>query len=222
MEVKKSNSYLRTVRLSGILLFSVALFYAAVCTPVSRWTNADIGVSDVFRLIWDFLLGAVKFAFYWLAAAFVLHSIHAFRRSQTVLLLAIGASFLLNFGSLAAGLLMTRDLDSIGADLLSAVLSVLLDAAQILLFRLFAYLTMERRRATGIPIRAMLFSAAVPSVLQMVGRAIYDIGVGAPTGKSDLLVMIAYYLADFVSIAIGYLVILLLTDRMNDTKETHT
>lgn len=33
MEEKKSNFHLRTVRLCGILLFSVALFYAAVCTP---------------------------------------------------------------------------------------------------------------------------------------------------------------------------------------------
>ena len=48
---------------------------------------------------------------------------------------------------------------------------------------------------------------------------IYDIGIGAPTGKKDLIVMIAYYLADLVSIAIGYLAILLLTDRLTDSKE---
>lgn len=126
---------------------------------------------------------AVKFAFYWLAASFILCSVRNFRRAKNVLLLAGGAAFLLNFGSLAAGLLMTRDLDTIGADLLSAALSVLLDIAQLLLFRLFAYLTMERRRADGIPSRAMLFCAAVPSALQLIGRLIYDLGVGAPTEK---------------------------------------
>ena len=222
MEEKKSNFHLRTVRLCGILLFSVALFYAAVCTPVSRWTIADIGVSDVFRLIWDFLLVAVKFAFYWLAASFILCSVRNFGRAKTILLLAGGAAFLLNFGSLAAGLLMTRDLDTIGADLLSAALSVLLDIAQLLLFRLFAYLTMERRRADGIPSRSMLFCAAVPSALQLIGRLIYDLGVGAPTGKTDLIVMISYYLADLASVAIGYLAILLLTERLTDSKESRT
>ena len=117
---------------------------------------------------------------------------------------------------------MTRDLDTIGADLLSAALSVLLDAAQLSLFRLFAYLTMERRHADGIPSRAMLFCAAVPSVLQLIGRLIYDLGVGAPTGKNDLIVMISYYLADLASIAIGYLAILLLTDRLTEHKEPRT
>lgn len=117
---------------------------------------------------------------------------------------------------------MTRDLDTIGADLLSAALSVLLDIAQLLLFRLFAYLTMERRRADGIPSRSMLFCAAVPSVLQLIGRLIYDLGVGAPTGKTDLIVMISYYLADLASVAIGYLAILLLTERLTDSKESRT
>ncbi len=219
MEEKKSNFYLRTVRLCGILLFSVALFYAAVCTPVWVWITNDIGVSDVFRQIWDFLLDAVKFAFYWLAAAFVLRSVRDSRRAKTVLLLAGSASVLLNFGSLAAGLLLTRDLETIGADLFSAALSVLLDVAQFLLFRLFAYLTVERHQSDRIPTRAMLLCAAVPSVFQLIGRLIYDIGIGAPTGKKDLIVMIAYYLADLVSIAIGYLAILLLTDRLTDSKE---
>lgn len=218
---EKSRFYLRTMRLCGILLFSVALFYAAVCTPVSTWSNADIGVSGVFRLIWDFLLDVVKFAFYWISAAFVLFSVRTFRPSKTVLLLAGGASFLLNFGSLTAGLLMTREFDTIGADLLSAALSVLLDLAQFLLFRLFAYLTMERRAANGIPTRAMLFCAAVPSLLSLAGRVIHDVGFGAPMGKSDLIVMITYYLADLASVAIGYLVILLLTDRLARTKEPH-
>lgn len=219
MEEKKSNFYLRTVRLCGILLFSVALFYAAVCTPVWVWITNDIGVSDVFRQIWDFLLDAVKFAFYWLAVAFVLRSVRDSRRAKTVLLLAGSASVLLNFGSLAAGLLLTRDLETIGADLFSAALSVLLDVAQFLLFRLFAYLTVEHHQSDRIPTRAMLLCAAVPSVFQLIGRLIYDIGIGAPTGKKDLIVMIAYYLADLVSIAIGYLAILLLTDRLTDSKE---
>ncbi len=222
MEEKKSNFYLRTVRLCGILLFSVALFYAAVCTPVSRWTIADIGVSDVFRLVWEFLSDVVMFAFYWIAASFVLSSVWKFERAKTVLLLAGGASLFLNFGSLAVGLLMTRDFDIIEMDILYAALAVLGDVAQFMLFRLFAYLTMERRITNRIPTRTILFCSVVPSLIQLLGRLTSDLNIGIPTQKDDLIAMIIYYLTDLVSVAIGYLAILLLTERLTETKESHT
>lgn len=218
MEEKKSNFYLRTVRLCGILLFSVALFYAAVCTPVSVWIANDIGVSDVFRLIWDFLLDVVLFTFYWIAASFVLGSVRKFGRAKTVLLLAGGASLFLNFGSLAVGLLMT-DFDIIEMDILYATLAVLGDVAQFMLFRLFAYLTMERRITNRIPTRTILFCSVVPSLIQLLGRLTSDLNIGIPTQKDDLIAMIIYYLTDLASIAIGYLAILLLTDRLTDSKE---
>jgi predicted membrane protein len=41
----------------------------------------------------------------------------------------------------------------------------------------------------------------------------YDFHLGAPTGFSDLLWMILYYLSDVVGALIGYLVMVLLLNR---------
>ena len=208
---KKSSGCPPTVRLCGILLFSVAIFYAAVCTPVYQWSSTDVAVSEVFLLIWDFLQSIVRFSFFWIAAAVVLVTVQTRQTTLYVLLL--------HFGSLGVGLLMMRDLDSIGADLLGALLSVALDAVQLLLFRLIAFLILERKPSASVPVSAMLLCAAVPSAAQILNRVRYDIAVGAPTGKGDLIVMIASYLADLASIAIGYLAVLLIADRLLTEKE---
>lgn len=225
MNEKKPSPYHRTARLCGILLFAVAVFYAAVCTPIYQWSSADVAVSEVFTMIWDFLQSVVRFAFFWLAAAFVLVSVRAYGKARAVLLLCGGAALLLHVGSLLTGLLMMRDFDTVGTDLLDLVLSVALDVCQLALFRLVAYLTIERKpTAAGqsLPARAMAACAAVPSVFQIFNRILYDAAIGAPTGKSDLIVMITYYLVDLASAPVGYLVLLLVTDRLLlKQKETH-
>ena len=69
--------------------------------------------------------------------------------------------------------------------------------------------------------RANLFVAAIPAVTQIVYRAIYDIAFyGVARDLADLLWMISYYLADVISIAVGYFVILLFLNRfyLNEEK----
>ena len=69
--------------------------------------------------------------------------------------------------------------------------------------------------------RANLLMAAIPAVTQIVYRAIYDIAFyGVARDLADLLWMISYYLADVLSIFIGYFVILLLLNRfyLNEEK----
>lgn len=225
MNVKKDTPYRRTARLCGILLFFAAVFYAAVCTPIYQWSSADIAVSEVFTLIWDAVQSLVRFAFFWTAAAFVLVAVRNYGKSRAILLLAGGADLLLQAGSLAAGLIMMRELDSIGLDLIDLAISVALDVCQLALFRLVAYLTLERPRHSEtdpLPTRALVVCAAIPSILQILSRILYDAAVGAPTGKTDLIVMITYYLIDLASIAIGYLAILLISDRLLTKKELHT
>lgn len=222
MNEKKDTPYRRTAQLCGILLFSAAIFYAAVCTPIYQWSSADIAVSEVFTLIWDAVQNLVRFAFFWTAAAFVLVSVRDYERSRAILLLAGGANLLLHAGSLAAGLIMMRDFDSIGLDLLDLAVSFALDVCQLALFRLIAYLTLERPRRSPeapLPARALILCAAIPSALQIVSRILYDVAVGAPTGKTDLIVMVTYYLIDLAGVAIGYLAILLISDRLSAKKE---
>lgn len=219
MSEEKQKLYLRRIRSCGIWLGSVALFYAAICTPISQWISTDVGVNDTFRMIWDILQSVIRFSFYWIAAAFILDFIRIFRKAKPILILACAASVLLNFGSLAAGLIMTRDLETIGSDLLGAGLSVLLDAVQITLFRLIAYLLLQRRAEVTVPPLPIFLCAAIPSVIQVVGRLIFDINYGSPSGVEELILMIGYYFSDLASIAIGYLVILLINDRPSKFKE---
>ena len=219
MSEEKKKLYLHRIRLCGIWLGSVALFYAVVCTPISQWISTDIGVNDRFRLVWDILQNIVRFSFYWITAAFVLDFTRLFRMAKPILILACAASALLNFGSLAAGLIMTRDLDTILPDLLGAGLSVLLDAVQTMLFRLIAYLLLQRRAEVIVPSLPIFLCATIPAVVQVVGRLIYDIHYGLPMGVEEVLLMIGYYFSDLANIAIGYFVILFINDRPSKFKE---
>ena len=143
-------------------------------------------------------------------------------RCRGMLLRGGGANVVLHAGSLAAGLMMMRDFDSVGLDLLDLAVSFALDVCQLALFRLIAYLMLERPRRSPeapLPARALILCAAIPSALQIVSRILYDVAVGAPTGKTDLIVMVTYYLIDLAGVAIGYLAILLISDRLPAKKE---
>ena len=222
MNLKKIVRQLSAAQQCGFLLFFIALFYAAVCTPVYQWTSTDIAVSDIFILIWDLLQALIRFAFFWITASFVLVSVKQQTNRISVFLIPAGASLLLHFGSLGVGLLMLPEFENISADLLGAGASVALDIGQLLLYSLFAFLTVERKPSEALPVSAMIACAAVPSLLEIASRIRYDVAVGAPTGKSDLIVMILYYVIDLASIAIGYLAILLITDLLQNRKEQNS
>lgn len=213
------TSYQKTARLCGILLFAIALFYAAVCTPIYQWSSADIAVSEIFTTVWDFVQSLTRFAFFWLSAAFLLTSVKQYGTARAILWLIGGAILLFHIGSLVAGLVMMHDLDTIGADLLSLAFSILLDLCQIALFRLIAYRTLEKRPTQTIPLRALWLCAILPTAVAVLGRLVFDLAYGAPTGKTDLIVMITYYLIDLANAPIGTLTLLLLTDRLSEQKE---
>ncbi len=207
------------VLFGSISLFALALFYAVVCTPVYQWSSSDIAVSEIFTTVWDFVQSLVHFALFWLSASLILLSVYRFGKVRAVLLLSIGADALLNIGSLVAGLIMMRDFDMLTDDMIGVLVSIVLDACQILLFWLIAHLTVKAKNCDRIPTRSVIFSALIPTVFQIINRIVYDISYGAPTGKSDLIVMIAYYLADVASFAVGYLVILLFIDRISKERQ---
>lgn len=210
------------VRFGAILLFCIAVLYAAVCTPIYQWANTDIGVSEIFVIVWDCVQSLVRFSFFWSSAAFLLciYRTAGVKQARSFLLLAGGAALLLHIGSLLAGLIMLRDFDTIGMDLLDLAIAFLLDVCQIALFYLFANRSQVRQAAIShVPTSALLACAAVPSAFQiLLNRLPYDIVLGAPTGKTDLIVMAVYYLADLALVAIGYLVLLLVTDCLISKK----
>ena len=56
--------------------------------------------------------------------------------------------------------------------------------------------------------RAALGSAAIVSVIRVVGRLIYDVMLGAPTDIFDVLWMVLYYSVDLLIGVCGYFVVL--------------
>lgn len=223
----------RLLLTGGILIFAIALFYAALWTPLATEFNTNIAYNgSVLLTVWDVVGSLVPYLFYWNAAAFILFLTERGISSWLFPALSAGASVLFNFGSLAVGLVQMNGSEMLGMDLFGAGFSVLLDIGQIALFRLFAYLFLEkdsgkRRTPSAMPLqkrysRAILCCAALPALLALIGRLRYDFAVGAPTGKADLIGMVVHYLADVASAAIGYLVIFLIVDRLHQTKQGET
>lgn len=57
----------------AVLIFALTLFYAAVCTPLYLFFSSDILFDDsVLPLLWDVLMGACNYLFYWVGFAFLL------------------------------------------------------------------------------------------------------------------------------------------------------
>lgn len=57
----------------AVLIFALTLFYAAVCTPLYLLFSSNILFEDsVLPLLWDVLMGACNYLFYWGSFAFLL------------------------------------------------------------------------------------------------------------------------------------------------------
>jgi hypothetical protein len=64
--------------------------------------------------------------------------------------------------------------------------------------------------------RASLFVSAIPALLSLMGRLYYDVFFyGIPMSTSDILWMIFSYVSDFAFILIGYLIVILLLNRID-------
>lgn len=223
------------------MLLAIALFYAIVCTPVYLWSSSDVLVREsVFPQIWDFVQSLTQFLFYWIMLAFCtfLAVDRGLRGSLSILGWYAVATVCMNIGAMLVGTAMLGnrfEWDSFTDDLLYAMLDVLLmlliyGISFFLIWLIFTRVTDSGKRTACLPFvkladlknrlqLTLLVLAAVPSVLRLISRLIYDLYNGAPQNTADLLWMIFFYLADFLSIAVGYLVLFLLVDRLNRAKE---
>ena len=68
-------------------------------------------------------------------------------------------------------------------------------------------------------LHSVICVAAIPAAVQLISRVIYDISYGAPTSIIDLLWMIVSYTSDVANLFIGYLVIVLLLNRLHMREE---
>ncbi|MBO5295090.1 MAG: hypothetical protein J6B71_07615 [Clostridia bacterium] len=65
-----------TVRLA-ICLFAIALFYAAVCTPIARFVASDVLLANtVLPSVIDIVILFFNYSFYWISFGFLVYAIH--------------------------------------------------------------------------------------------------------------------------------------------------
>ncbi|MBQ1229713.1 MAG: hypothetical protein IIX80_01645 [Clostridia bacterium] len=190
------------------------------------------------------LLDICNFCFYWIAFGYLLWLSARFSlRACRALALLYFAATLFRYGAaLLAGYFLNgfptfADFASDALPYLTA--DILLDLAFVGVAALLIYFIFEipnaARRKTAqelrsplsayLPfagllemknrlLRVSLIVSAIPSVVQIVYRVIYDVTFyGAPRNLPDLLWMITYYLMDLISIVIGFFVIVLFLNR---------
>lgn len=190
------------------------------------------------------LLDICNFAFYWIAFGYLLllsarFSLRVCTRFAVIYSLATLFRYC---AALLAGYLLNGfpTFADFASDALPYfVADILLDLsflgiASLLVYFLFEIPNLERRKSAGelrsplsayLPfaglwdlknrlLRVALIVVAIPSVVQIIYRIIYDVTFyGAPRNLPDLLWMITYYLMDLISIVIGFLVIVLFLNR---------
>ncbi|MBQ9761246.1 MAG: hypothetical protein IJW16_07850 [Clostridia bacterium] len=132
----------RLTLIYAVLIFGIALFYAAVCTPVHIWAYSNILVSEtVFLIVWDGVVTAVNYLFYWVSFAFMLYFFARFtaKNSKSVLFVYLGASAFLYLANLLSSCIVNGFADFVLNDLLDVLMYTALDAAQMAFAALLAW-----------------------------------------------------------------------------------
>ncbi|MBQ9806640.1 MAG: hypothetical protein IJW49_09075 [Clostridia bacterium] len=219
----------------ALILLGIGAFYAVVCTPLYHVTNSDILFRDgVASLVVDYVMDITNFLFYWISFAFLLYV--GITLGKTTLfrpfLIVIGGAVIFRyFASLIAGYLINGIPTKWSVwreDLLYLAIDVLLDAAQITVAFLLIYrrsqqmsgsskyfpVTKPEDRQNPVVMTAALL-AAIPSVIHLITRVIYDIWEGyIPQDGGDLLWMILGYASELLGFVAGFFVIILVINHL--------
>ena len=126
----------------AIVIFAIALFYAAVCTPIYIWAYSDILISrSIFVTVWDVIVTAVNYSFYWISFSIVLYFMSRFtlKSCKGVLGIYVGACAFLYVANLLASCIMNGFSALDGRDFLDVLMYVGLDALQMAIVVWIAY-----------------------------------------------------------------------------------
>lgn len=137
----------------AIVIFSIALFYAAVITPlfIQGKTNIML-INSVFPVVWDVIKTAVEYLFYWVSFAYVLYFVSRFsiQNCKGILATYFGASVFLYSANLLSSLITLNDFSAFRLnDLKDVMMYVAFDSlhmAAVVLIA-FAFLTPLQKRA---------------------------------------------------------------------------
>ena len=223
----------RYIKRLFVLLFGIALFYAVVCTPVSIIVSSDILLSETaWPLVVDLVLWVFNYLYFWIAFAFLLYFAVCFGKSaySAVVGMYLGATVFRYTANLVSGFYQIgfpRSSVFVSKYLPYFIIDIFMDAVQFSIAFLVVHFCTEKIvvLSRNLPItklidrrnvvaKAAFWLAAIPALIQLGSRVIYDIDFGAPRGLSDLLWMIFSYWSDCMGLVIGYFVILLIVKHL--------
>lgn len=227
--------YKKNLKKLAFLLLGIAVFYAAVCTPLYHVTNSDILFRDgIASLIVDYVRDIANYLFYWIMFAFLLYV--GVTLGQTTLfkpyLLVMGAVVIVRYlASLMGGYFVIgipTKWDIWREDLLYMCFDILFDFIQIavafwIIYKRVPKMTCNPRFVPIVKLNDSKnsvaatagFLALIPSVIHLITRVIYDIWEGyIPRDGGDLLWMILGYLSEIIGFVAGYFVIILIINHL--------
>ena len=226
----------------AVLLFGIALIYAAVCTPLYLVMSSDVlWAQTPLPMLLDVIMTLANYCFYWIAFAYAVYAIYRFNIAAAIPMLAVYAvasvfqySANLLSGYFVIGFPSWEDFasDELPYLILNIFLNLMLMAIAVGLALLVEKKQGDgKKRLTealpicklfsfqrGIPFAAWVM-ALVPAAAQFLSRLRYDIAYGAPRGLLDLIWMVVYYCSDVLNVLIGYLVIVWVWNQIS-FKET--
>ena len=229
--MRPSGKYTRS---GAVLLIALSAFYVLICTPVYLISVTNVLISEtIFPQIWDLFQNLLLFLNFWIAAAWltVICVRECFSKIWPFCAWFILSSVIRFFGSV---LISTRILqsDDLANDYLNALQDCLLEWVPlgILIGIVWLCLASNKQRdlQSNLPPKRMFFwkdpiavvlfwLASVPSLIHLLTRIRYDIFIGIPKQRLDLIEMILFYFADLLCWLVGYFVIFFFVNRLTKT-----
>lgn len=222
--------------LKSYLAFAIVLIllYAVVCTPINLIMTSNVLMMEtVLPIALDVLMNFMNFAFYWVSFAYLIRFLYQYGFSKSKGF--VGFYCVLVAARYTANLVMSftvigfPPLDSfISFYLPFFFLDIFLDLLQLLLAFVLsncvakltkngieAYMPFEKIiNCKNDLSKNLLRVACIPATLSLLARLFYDFHYGLPVNLIDLIWMITYYLSDLLSVLIGYIVMLLVLNRI--------
>lgn len=238
-ELHKKHNESKAEKQGWLWLIILAGAFAFIGTPVYHWVSSDILLKEMaIPNIWDIVQRLLQFAYYWVLFAVLLFvsARRTYRGCKNLLIVYACTSFLRYFFSLLVGFLMLSGWDTFGYDFSFLLLDVAGDwLIGGLAWGLIILLLKDKNGAlyedkpmetlfnfhAAIP-KTILCMATVPSFFSLVSRLIYDLFYGAPQSTYDLVWMILYYFCDILSAFVGYLVIFLIYNKLQERAGRNT
>jgi len=183
------------------ILFGILLaLYAVILNPLYSYFNSDILLSDsVETFLLYHILTYFSYLFFWGYFAYLLTQNYDDIKSVIPMFSFFGYSVVIHSISMLANcLILSFESFSLYTLLLNIFFDLFLSAIAYLVYRLLQNKT---------EIIQIIFLSLIPTIFHTVNRIIYDIIYGAPSDFSEILIMIVYYLSDFVFFAIGVLLL---------------